>query len=248
VIEIGWQVLLIPLVVMAVVGGYWVGKQFNRSPSQLQAGAPSVDPANGINPLEIQSDPNRAPIIITLEPSQLEQFGGSQGGFGDAPMALPPPSHPLMGQPAPDFVMKRLSDGQEVKISDLKGKTVMVNFWATWCPPCRLEMPWLESVYGKHKDQGFELLAVDAGEKVPPSMVEDQVKQFVERMGLTFPTLLGDNTYDVQREYSVYGLPSTFIIDPNGTVIDYHNGMYPNEATLEAQIQKAFGSAENAEN
>ena len=93
-----------------------------------------------------------------------------------------------------------------------------------------------------------DFAGVTAGERVPPSMVEDTVKQFMERMGLTFPGLLGDNTYDVQRTYSVYGLPSTFIINPDGTIVDYHNGMYPNEATLEAQIQKALGEETAVEN
>ena len=64
------------------------------------------------------------------------------------------------------------------------------------------------------------------------------MQQFVDRMGLSFPVLMGDNTYLVQRDFGVYGLPATFIIDAEGNVVDHHGGMYPNEATLEAQLLK----------
>jgi len=244
VIEIGWQVLLVPLVALAVVGGYWAGRQLNPAPPPAADAITGGDPF-ALNAQVVPADPN-VPMVITLEPSQLQQLDPNLG-FGNDPIPLPPANHPLMGQAAPDFKMKQLADGAEVSLADFHGKTVMINFWATWCPPCRLEMPWLESLYGNYKDKDFVLLAVDAGERVPPSMVEERVKQFVDRMALTFPVLIGDNTYDVQRIYSVYGLPSTFIVDPGGTVVDYHNGMYPNEATLRAQVEKVFGGESNAQ-
>jgi thiol-disulfide isomerase/thioredoxin len=122
-------------------------------------------------------------------------------------------------------------------LSELQGRPVMVNFWATWCPPCRVEMPWIQSVYDEHKDKGFEVLAVDAGERVPPSMVADTVSQFTNMMGLTFPVLMGDNTYQVQRDWSVYGLPATFLLDEEGKVADVHTGMYPNEVTLKSRLE-----------
>jgi peroxiredoxin len=150
---------------------------------------------------------------------------------------LPPRQHALLGQPAPDFTMDRLDGGEPVSLSGLKGKPVVLNFWATWCPPCRLEMPWLQNAYNAHQAEGLTVLAVDAGEKVPPDMVHDQVARFVEDAGLTFPMLLGDNTYEVQKQWSVLGLPATFLVDSEGKVVDFHGGAFPNQATFEDWLQ-----------
>lgn len=232
VIVIGWQVLLIPLVMLAVVGGYWVGQRISGATAPAAA-----------TPGPIVAD-NQAPMIINVDPSQMQQLADPAQFMPTGPVDLGPPQHPLLGQTAPDFEMKRVGTDEQIKLSDYRDqKVVMVNFWATWCPPCRMEMPWLQNVYIKYKDQGLELLAVDAGERVPPSMVEERIKQYTDRMGLTFPVLMGDNTYDVQSAYSVYGLPSTFIVDKEGRLIDFHNAMYPNEATIDVQVQKALGIA-----
>lgn len=241
VIVIGWQVLLVPLVILAVVGGYVVGQRISAATNPVPTAQPVVAVANP------DAGFGQAPLVVTIDASQLQQLTDPSSLLPSGPVELPPPSHPLIGQMAPDFEMKVVGADQRIKLSDYRGqKTVMVNFWATWCPPCRMEMPWLQNVYTKYKDQGLELLAVDAGERVPPEMVEDRVKQYVDRMGLTFPVIFGDNTYDVQRDYSVYGLPSTFIVDKEGRMIDFHNAMYPNEATIDAQVQKALalGGAE----
>ncbi|MCE7938346.1 MAG: TlpA family protein disulfide reductase [Chloroflexi bacterium CFX6] len=238
VIVIGWQVLLIPLVILAVVGGYLVGQRISAATNP----APTAQPVAVANPA---TGFGQAPLVVTIDASQLQQLTDPSSLLPSGPVELPPPSHPLIGQMAPDFEMKVVGADQRIKLSDYRGdKVVMVNFWATWCPPCRMEMPWLQNVYTKYKDQGLELLAVDAGERVPPEMVEDRIKQYVDRMGLTFPVVMGDNTYDVQRDYSVYGLPSTFIVDKEGRMIDFHNAMYPNEATIDAQVQKALAAAE----
>jgi thiol-disulfide isomerase/thioredoxin len=229
VIEIGWQLLLIPLVILTVVGGYYAGRMLRGD--AVETAAPSaagdfevVDAASG---LTITSADASAPI---LQPSS------ELNGFGAPQAALPPSNHPLIGQTAPDFTMNLLSSGDPIAVGDLRGKTVMINFWATWCPPCRYEMPWLEAVYAKYGGDNFELLAVDAGEKVPADQVDARVRQFVDRMGLTFPVLMGDNTYDVQRAYGVYGLPATFILDGEGKVVAQHGGMYPSAEHLEGQL------------
>ncbi len=238
VVEIGWQILLIPLVILVVAGGYYAGRMLRgeeASPAQTSASDQElVQAVNDLGSMQVPSNPGaaglpgaqEAPVVITIDPNQLG---------GNAPQVVPPSNHPLIGQTAPDFTMSDLFSDEAVALSDLRGQPVLINFWATWCPPCRYEMPWLESVYKKYGGS-FELLAVDAGEKVPPDQVTARVQQYVERMGLTFPVLMGDNTYAVQQSFGVYGLPATFIVDGEGTVVAHHGGMYPSEAALEAQL------------
>jgi thiol-disulfide isomerase/thioredoxin len=149
---------------------------------------------------------------------------------------LPRKDHPLLGKSAPDFTMKRHDTGEEISLAGLKGRPVLVNFWATWCPPCRLEMPWFQNVYTTHADKNLVVLAIDAGEKVPPDMVPEAVSRYADTVGLTFPILLGENTYEVQRTWSVFGLPATFLIAADGTVVDFLGGAFPNQATLEARL------------
>ena len=119
-----------------------------------------------------------------------------------------------VGFPAPDFSLKGL-DGREHRLADLRGKVVMLNVWATWCPPCREEMPSMERLYRRMQGKDFVMLAVS----------EDQdglaaVKPFVQQAGLTFPILL-DREGVVSLRYGVTGYPETFIIDRDGRVIQH---------------------------
>jgi thiol-disulfide isomerase/thioredoxin len=148
-------------------------------------------------------------------------------------------THPLIGQDAIDVTGVTL-DGKKIKLSDYRGKPVMLNFWATWCPPCRAEMPFMQEAYSKFKSQGFEILAVNAGEKVGADQVEATVKGFVTDHAFTFPIMLADDTYGSQARYYVSSLPSTFLVDAEGKVRDSHRGMYPNRATLEDQLVRRF--------
>ncbi|NPA41658.1 MAG: TlpA family protein disulfide reductase [Aquificae bacterium] len=121
------------------------------------------------------------------------------------------------GKPAPDFKLKTL-DGKEVSLSDYRGKVVLINFWATWCPPCREEMPLFESVYRKYKDKGFEILAISTDASIDP------VRKFVREFKLSFPILYDDK--NVVNLYSVQGLPTSFLIDREGKIVKVRLGKY----------------------
>lgn len=124
----------------------------------------------------------------------------------------PPEVRPEVGYFAPDFTLPSL-DGQTVRLSDFRGKkAILLNFWATWCAPCRLEMPTMDKVYQAYKSQGLEILAVnlDAGSN-------SAVKDFMHELNLSFPALL-DPDMEVLRLYRQFSIPATFLIDKQGIV------------------------------
>ncbi len=120
---------------------------------------------------------------------------------------------PEEGHPAPDFELQTLQ-GAPVHLGDFRGQPVLVNFWATWCEPCKEEMPAIQSRY--HKG-GFAVLAVDFDESA------DQVNEFVNELGLDLPVLL-DPGGKIQELYRVRGYPTTFFIDADGVIRFFHIG------------------------
>ncbi len=116
------------------------------------------------------------------------------------------------GVAAQDFGLPSLT-GDYLKLSDYRGKVVFLNIWATWCPPCREEMPSMESLYQRQKGRNFEMLAVSIDQKGA-----EVVRPFSVKYGLTFPVLL-DPDGKTYRLYGLTGVPETFIIDKNGVII-----------------------------
>jgi peroxiredoxin len=114
---------------------------------------------------------------------------------------------------AGDFALQDL-DGREVRLADLRGKIVFLNLWATWCPPCRAEMPSMEALYQRFKGRDFAMLAVAEDTDTAA------VAAFVRELGLTFPVLL-DPDNRLPGRYGVTGYPETFVIDRNGQVIKH---------------------------
>ncbi|HEY5674371.1 MAG TPA: TlpA disulfide reductase family protein [Malonomonas sp.] len=134
-------------------------------------------------------------------------------GCGEQDKSAPPKGGKYIGQPAPDFTLADMQ-GQKVTLAQLKGKVVLLNFWATWCPPCREEMPSMERLHQQFKDQGLVMLAVN---------VEDNgfqaVTSFLNQTPYSFPILL-DRKAEVQNLYQVFRFPETLLIDRNGVVVD----------------------------
>ncbi|MFH1382510.1 MAG: TlpA disulfide reductase family protein [Chloroflexota bacterium] len=134
------------------------------------------------------------------------------------------------GQQAPDFQLKDV-DGQVVSLSGLRGKPVLLNFWATWCPPCRSEMPLLQQTYEEWSAKGLVLLAVDIGES--PATV----KEFLSSNKLTLPVLL-DSQQLVAEQYRISLIPTTLFIDKDGIIRQRIVGAFPDRAVIETELQK----------
>ena len=139
---------------------------------------------------------------------------------------------PQQGFLAPDFELKT-TDGETVKLSDLRGQAVLVNLWATWCPPCRAEMPAIEKVYNDYKDQGFVVLAVN----MTYQDTFADIAPFVDEYGLTFPILL-DETSNVGSAYQLRSLPSSYFIDRDGIIREVVIGGPMAEALLRTRVEE----------
>lgn len=117
-----------------------------------------------------------------------------------------------LGGPAPGFTLQTL-DGKTASLSDYKGKVVLVNFWASWCQPCREEMPAIEQAYETYKDQGLVVLGVNLKEKTVP------VQGFVDNYKLTFPILMDTDNAVAIDLYKVKPIPTSFFIDREGNLV-----------------------------
>lgn len=121
------------------------------------------------------------------------------------------------GDIPPDFELKTL-EGQTIRLSDYQGKKVILNFWATWCPPCKAEMPHLENYYKtKAKKQNVEIIAVNLTNAERGSNKLETVKSFADEYGLTFPIPM-DETGEVGNTYQTITIPTSYIIDSKGTI------------------------------
>ncbi len=142
-------------------------------------------------------------------------------------------SEPLgaqVGEPAPDFKLENL-DGQSVSLSDLRGKPVLLNFWTTWCDPCRAEMPYLQQVYEEWSGKGLVVLAINIGES--PS----EVKRFLQTYNLSLPVLL-DTKEATARKYNITGIPTSFFIDKDGIIQVKIIGAFPSKTVIERNLNK----------
>lgn len=141
----------------------------------------------------------------------------------------------LRGKPAPDFELTAL-DGKKVKLSDLRGKAVLVNFWATWCGPCKIEMPWLVDLQQKYSAKGLVVLGISVDEGS-----SDKIAAYAKEMGVNYTVLR--STDAVSDSYGgIDGLPTTFYVNRDGVIIDQAAGLVSKD-TIEDDINRALGQA-----
>jgi peroxiredoxin len=140
--------------------------------------------------------------------------------------ALPP-----AGVPAPDFASKS-DNGRNVRLSELRGQVVLINFWASWCSPCRQELPLLSKLYAQYRGAGFTLLGVNVDDN------RKDAESMLKRLNLKFPTLF-DGSKNVAKLYGVDTMPATLVIDRDGRVRYVHRGYYEGyERKYEQQVRE----------
>lgn len=128
----------------------------------------------------------------------------------------PIPEGPRVGFRAPGFSAGTLK-GSSLALGDFRGKVVLINFWATWCIPCRVEMPSMEHLYSRYGGRDFEILAISGGEGMRV------VRPFIENLKLSFPVLL-DEDFEVHNKYQVTAIPSSYLVDKNGVITHRYFG------------------------
>lgn len=142
----------------------------------------------------------------------------------------------LRGKRAPEFTLKTL-DGKKVSLSDYKGKAVLINFWATWCAPCKIEMPWFVSLREQYASQGFEILGVSEDDADTPHA---KIAKFGQEQKLNYPLLMGDDA--VSRKYGgVEFLPTSYFVGRDGKIVAETAGLVSKD-DVEANIKKALAT------
>ena len=161
------------------------------------------------------------------------------GANGGAPQFV----SPLKGKPAPAFTLEDLS-GKKVSLASYKGKAVLINFWATWCGPCKIETPWLIELRNQYAAQGFEILGVsedelDRDDAQKLGAEKQEIARFVQQMHMPYPVLIGGDS--ISEPYGgLDDLPTSFFVDRGGMVVAAQVGLTSKDE-IEGNIKKALG-------
>lgn len=147
-----------------------------------------------------------------------------------------PSTSPLLGKPAPDFTLVNLQ-GKKVSLKDFKGHPLLLNFWGTYCDPCKIEMPWLEEFQKKYSSQGFEVVGVTYDAEVG----RDKIAASTRQLGVTYPILLSDS--DAEKAYLSDSevLPMSFYVDRSGKIVQVTAGLGGKDQ-LEAMVKKTIAA------
>jgi thiol-disulfide isomerase/thioredoxin len=198
---------------------------------------------SGVMAYRMRKAMNTSPTVQTASPDLKKFLGESSADSGNSPAttstadANSPEAQGLPDfreKPAPSFTLKSV-DGKTVSLADYKGKAVLLNFWATWCGPCKLEMPWLIELQKKYASQGFTVLGISEDD-----VSTKEVSDFMAKMGVDYPVLM----YDDQLNKAYGGidyLPTSYYIGRNGKVIIEAGGLI-SESEIEANIQKILAT------
>ncbi|HJT72076.1 MAG TPA: redoxin domain-containing protein [Terriglobales bacterium] len=203
------------------------------NPDHLRPNTPDVPPPQPSPEPRRRQSGRRDPVIlivIAMIISVMLVFGIQRARR--APIKTP--AGQLSGQQAPDFSLASL-DGQTMKLADYRGKAVLLNFWATWCEPCKVEMPWFVDLQNKYGPQGLQVIGVAMDDASP-----SQIRSFAQKLGVNYPVLIGKE--EVGAEYGgIEYLPSTFYINRDGKILDHVFGLV-SKSEIETNIQKALGN------
>jgi cytochrome c biogenesis protein CcmG/thiol:disulfide interchange protein DsbE len=136
---------------------------------------------------------------------------------------------------APDFTLPRLDEESSLNLASLRGKVVVLNFWASWCPPCRDEAPLLESAWQRYRDRGVVFVGVDIED------LSSSARRFVEQYGVTY-TNVRDGDGSTRSRFGLLGLPETMVLDREGRIVHYIAGPVGNDGELDRGIRVAIAS------
>ena len=174
-------------------------------------------------------------VVVIVAVALMLWVGVRQSRSGRSALAIPG-SEMEIGKAAPDFELSTL-DGKAVHLSDFRGKAVVLNFWATWCDPCKVEMPWLVDLQKQYGPQGLQIVGVamdDSG--------KDAIQKFAQQMGVNYVVLQGKNA--VGDAYGATGYPTTVYIDRNGKVLNHILGLV-SKSEIEDNIKHALAGGES---
>lgn len=163
----------------------------------------------------------------------------ASGGAGDVPHFV----SPLMSKPAPDFTLEDVS-GKKISLASYKGKAVLINFWATWCGPCKIETPWLVDLRNQYAGKGFEILGVsaddlDLDDKKKLAEEKHDIQKFAQQEHMDYPVLINGGTLDKAYD-GLDALPTSYFVDRSGKVVAATLGLTSKD-DIEHNIQKALG-------
>ena len=199
------------IIAFAIIAG--LGGVLLLTPSSDSASSGAGSPTSPVLPA-----PRPNTQEVAADASKQTPENGAQGQGPTIDTGTKP------GMLATDFTLSTL-DGSDASLSDFRGQVVLVNFWASWCGPCRIEFPAIKSVYEKHKDEGFTVVAVNLGEQ------RDTAAAFAEQFELPFTVMLDTNA-GVARIYGAYSIPTSYFLDRQGVIREMRVGAMP-EAFIE---------------
>jgi len=210
--------------------------EFDPSKNEPPQGTPTTPPdsAGGGGDFSASGPPPIAPrgrnplalVVVALAVAGMLFFGLHMARRSASNARI------MKSTPAPDFTLEALNGGT-MRLSDLRGKAVLLNFWATWCGPCKIETPWLVELQNQYGAQGLQIVGVEAGDDG-----KEDIAKFVKDMGINYPILIGKDA--VGDAYGgIPALPETFFIGRDGKIVDKSLGLH-GRSEIEDSIKKAL--------